>query len=185
MTCQVKIYLLIYLFIYLFIHLFIYLFIYLFSCLYIKKLIIFSSKQSVLLLVLGNTACRQACPLIYDPHCGDDGKTYSNLCVLEIAQCENHSIALLHKGKCKGMSMQCRAKLIPFTSHRKKSQLSEKWIFVDTSKFYMKGDKTFIKNFNTTVNFDPETYLGLSQTLKELFCEHSKKNFKKSSIIDF
>ena len=49
----------------------------------------------------------------------------------------------------------------------------------------MKGDKTFIKNFNTTVNFDPETYLGLSQTLKELFCEHSKKNFKKSSIIDF
>ena len=134
-----------------------------------------------MLLILGNTACRQACPLIYDPYCGNDGKTYSNLCALEIAQCENHSIALRHKGKCKVMSMQCRTKLISlnlvFLQNKK---LTKRKINLRCYIKILYEGKPFIKNLNTTFNFNSKVYLGLSETLQELLCEHSRNIFAKN-----
>ena len=53
-------------------------------------------------LFLENTACNQGCPYIFDPYCGLDGKTYNNWCLFEVAQCEDHSLVLNHRGECKG-----------------------------------------------------------------------------------
>lgn len=45
--------------------------------------------------------CDRPCPKMYDPQCGSDGKTYSNMCMFENAQCKDPSLKLEHSGECK------------------------------------------------------------------------------------
>ena len=45
-------------------------------------------------------ACMKACPRNTAPVCGSDGKTYSNKCMFEIAQCETKSLKLVREGRC-------------------------------------------------------------------------------------
>ena len=45
--------------------------------------------------------CPGACLHVDIPVCGSDGKTYSNLCYLEMAMCQNDpSLTLEHHGEC-------------------------------------------------------------------------------------
>ena len=45
--------------------------------------------------------CRRACPKIFAPVCGTDGKTYSNKCEMERITCEGGYLAeVKHEGKC-------------------------------------------------------------------------------------
>lgn len=47
--------------------------------------------------------CPGVCTADYDPHCGSDGKTYSNLCELSTkSKCEYGVLRMAYKGKCKG-----------------------------------------------------------------------------------
>ncbi|XP_066948331.1 trypsin inhibitor ClTI-1-like [Macrobrachium rosenbergii] len=41
-----------------------------------------------------------ACPAIYTPVCGSDGRTYSSDCALGIAQCSNPNLRLRCEGEC-------------------------------------------------------------------------------------
>ncbi|KAI3387816.1 hypothetical protein SNEBB_009702 [Seison nebaliae] len=45
-------------------------------------------------------SCGKRCPKILSPVCGSNGKSYTNNCILEIAQCENGSITKKHNGLC-------------------------------------------------------------------------------------
>lgn len=44
--------------------------------------------------------CSDICPANYDPVCGTDGRTYSNLCQLQAVACHNNMTRLLHSGPC-------------------------------------------------------------------------------------
>ena len=49
--------------------------------------------------------CNPLCTKEYIPQCGNDGKTYGNLCMLKFAHCvSNGEIQLEHPGECKGSS---------------------------------------------------------------------------------
>ena len=37
-----------------------------------------------------------------NPVCGNDGRTYSSRCLLQLAKCSGHHVKMVHKGKCKG-----------------------------------------------------------------------------------
>ena len=41
------------------------------------------------------------CTKEYQPVCGSDKNTYSNLCLLKIAQCKDSSIYVAHNGRCR------------------------------------------------------------------------------------
>ena len=45
------------------------------------------------------------CTLDYSPVCGNDNKTYSNECALEVAGCKtrNQNLAVAYQGECAGM----------------------------------------------------------------------------------
>lgn len=49
--------------------------------------------------------CSKGCTRIYSPACGSDGVTYSNACVLSVAQCKSGgAITQVSKGKCPSSS---------------------------------------------------------------------------------
>ncbi|CAB4027527.1 Protease inhibitor, partial [Paramuricea clavata] len=57
---------------------------------------------SLILLHIKEPECQQFCPAIYAPVCGSDGKTYDNMCLLEVADCESEeNITKVHDGPCK------------------------------------------------------------------------------------
>ena len=65
------------------------------------KLFCLKGHQFFVFFVCKEPKCPQACPKIYRPVCGSDGKTYPNECVLKVNACVNEeNITVVHEGSC-------------------------------------------------------------------------------------
>merc|ERR1719495_2398338 len=50
----------------------------------------------------GSSDCAEGCSKELDPHCGTDGVTYGNLCLLELEACTHQAdLAVAYPGECK------------------------------------------------------------------------------------
>jgi len=50
-----------------------------------------------------NSKCPERCPNLLEPVCGEDGKTYDNMCQFNMERhCWNKTVNFRHEGKCKG-----------------------------------------------------------------------------------
>nr|ACB78013.1 semigranular hemocyte specific kazal-type proteinase inhibitor [Pacifastacus leniusculus] len=50
----------------------------------------------------GRRLCARYCGSTVNPVCGSDGTTYPNQCMLEIAQCNDDTLARAYNGECTG-----------------------------------------------------------------------------------
>ena len=68
-----------------------------FSFLYVILLIVFL----FIVFYIKEPKCPAGCPKILAPVCGSDGKTYDNMCLLEVADCKSEvNITKVHDGPC-------------------------------------------------------------------------------------
>uniref|UniRef100_A0A6G1SN10 Agrin n=1 Tax=Aceria tosichella TaxID=561515 RepID=A0A6G1SN10_9ACAR len=50
--------------------------------------------------------CPEICTLEYNPICGNDGRTYSNQCAMNVYNCKNQAnVERAHYGSCQGREM--------------------------------------------------------------------------------
>ncbi|XP_049875884.1 serine protease inhibitor dipetalogastin-like [Pectinophora gossypiella] len=59
-----------------------------------------------LLLMSVSVCVSSACILVYDPLCGTDGKTYTNICQFNRAKLSQPNLQVKHKGKCQSAAVR-------------------------------------------------------------------------------
>ena len=62
----------------------------------------FIALSPSLFSVATTQACQLACPMMWDPVCATDGKTYGNLCQMESIACKTRqTLRVAYQGECR------------------------------------------------------------------------------------